>query len=47
LTVRLGVEWGPLDRGRADVVGIGPEVRKQFSRRSAEIDADLETPRRI
>jgi conjugative relaxase-like TrwC/TraI family protein len=38
---RLGVEWGPLDRGRADVVGIGLEARREFSKRSAQIAADL------
>jgi conjugative relaxase-like TrwC/TraI family protein len=41
LRERLGVEWGPLDRGRADLVGIAPEVRRGFSRRSAAIAADL------
>jgi conjugative relaxase-like TrwC/TraI family protein len=41
LQERLGVEWGPLDRGRADLVGISPEVRRGFSRRSAAIAADL------
>jgi conjugative relaxase-like TrwC/TraI family protein len=41
LTERLGVEWGPLDRGRADVAGIGREVRGAFSRRSAQIEAHL------
>ena len=38
---RLGVEWGPLDRGRADLVGIGKEARREFSKRSAQIAADL------
>jgi conjugative relaxase-like TrwC/TraI family protein len=41
LRERLGVEWGPLDRGRADLVGIGPEVRRAFSRRSTAIANDL------
>jgi conjugative relaxase-like TrwC/TraI family protein len=41
LQERLGVEWGPLDRGRADLVGIAPDVRRGFSRRSAAIAADL------
>ncbi|HTZ07785.1 MAG TPA: MobF family relaxase, partial [Acidimicrobiales bacterium] len=41
LTSRLGVGWGPLRRGRADVAGIGPEVRAAFSRRSAAIAAHL------
>ena len=43
LRTRLGVEWGPLDRGRADLVGIGAEVRRGFSQRSAAIEADLAT----
>jgi conjugative relaxase-like TrwC/TraI family protein len=43
LRVRLGVEWGPLDRGRADLVGINPEVRRGFSQRVAAIEADLAT----
>jgi conjugative relaxase-like TrwC/TraI family protein len=38
---RLGVEWGPLDRGRADLVGINSEVRRGFSQRAAAIEADL------
>jgi conjugative relaxase-like TrwC/TraI family protein len=43
LRVRLRVEWGPLDRGRADLAGIGPEVRRGFSQRSAAIQNDLAT----
>lgn len=41
LTARLGVAWGPLDRGRGDVVGIGLEARRAFSQRSAAIAAHL------
>ncbi len=41
LTRRLGVEWGQIDRGRADIVGIGPEVRHEFSTRSAAIASHL------
>jgi len=37
LTARLGVTWGPLDRGRADVAGIGTEAVRAFSRRAAAI----------
>jgi conjugative relaxase-like TrwC/TraI family protein len=47
LRERLGVEWGHLDRGRADLVGIGPEVRREFSRRSTEIAADLSESGRV
>ena len=41
LTTRLGVAWGRLDRGRADIAGIGPEARREFSTRSAQIGAHL------
>jgi conjugative relaxase-like TrwC/TraI family protein len=41
LTSRLGVAWEPLDRGRADVAGIGPEARRAFSVRSTQIAAHL------
>ncbi len=41
LTEALGVAWGPLAHGRADVAGISPEVRRAFSRRSEEIAAHL------
>jgi conjugative relaxase-like TrwC/TraI family protein len=41
LRARLGVEWGPLDRGRADLAGISSEVRRGFSQRAAAIEADL------
>jgi hypothetical protein len=35
------VTWEPLVRGRADVSGIGPDARRAFSRRSAEIAGHL------
>jgi conjugative relaxase-like TrwC/TraI family protein len=41
LTRRLGVEWEPLDRGRADVEGIGPEVRRAFSTRAQQVQSHL------
>jgi len=41
LTSALGVVWEPLDRGRADVTGIGLEARREFSRRSAAIAVTL------
>jgi len=37
LTRRLGVAWTLPDRGRADIAGIGPEARREFSRRAAQI----------
>ena len=42
LSASLGVDWGPLVGGRADVAGVGEEARQAFSRRSAEIAAHLE-----
>jgi conjugative relaxase-like TrwC/TraI family protein len=41
LTGTLGVEWGPLSRGRADVKGVEVEVRRAFSQRAAAIARDL------
>jgi conjugative relaxase-like TrwC/TraI family protein len=41
LTRRLGVAWEPPTRGRADIAGIGPEVRQVFSQRAAAIRAHL------
>jgi conjugative relaxase-like TrwC/TraI family protein len=41
LTASTGVVWGPLAHGRADIAGIGPDVRAAFSRRAAEIAAHL------
>jgi len=41
LSRRLGVAWGPTDRGRADIDGIGPEARREFSRRAADIYAHM------
>ena len=37
LTTRLGVAWGPLDRGRADVAGIGGDAVRAFLRRATAI----------
>jgi conjugative relaxase-like TrwC/TraI family protein len=37
LTRRLGVAWNLPDRGRADIAGIGPEARREFSRRATQI----------
>jgi conjugative relaxase-like TrwC/TraI family protein len=41
LSRRLGVSWDPPDRGRADIAGIGPHVRREFSRRAAAIAVHL------
>jgi conjugative relaxase-like TrwC/TraI family protein len=42
LTRRLGVEWEVPRRGIAELVWVSPEVRRSFSRRRAEIVAELE-----
>lgn len=41
LSRTLGVAWEPLDRGRAEIAGVGAELRRAFSRRSAAIAAHL------
>jgi len=38
LTRRLGVEWGPVHRGQADLAGIPPGVLRAFSRRRVELE---------
>jgi len=38
LTRRLGVEWGPVHRGQADLAGIPTKVLRAFSRRRAELE---------
>jgi conjugative relaxase-like TrwC/TraI family protein len=42
LTRRLGVAWDTADRGRADIAGIAPEARREFSRRAAQIAEHLD-----
>ena len=41
LTRELGFEWGPVRNGIADVDGVPPAVRRAFSRRRAEIEAEM------
>ena len=41
LTARLGVAFEPLQGGRADVAGIGVDVRRAFSQRAAAIAEHL------
>jgi conjugative relaxase-like TrwC/TraI family protein len=41
LTGTVGVEWSPVRRGIAEVVGVPRDVMRAFSRRRAEIDAAL------
>src|SRR4051794_21534856 len=42
LTRELGVAWGPVRNGIADVDGVPAPVLRAFSRRRAEIEAELE-----
>ena len=41
LTRTIGVEWTPVSRGIAEIVGVPRPVLRAFSRRKAEIDAAL------
>ena len=42
LTRRLGVEWGPVRKGIAEMAGMPRSALRAFSRRRAEIEAQLE-----
>lgn len=42
LTRRLGVEWTPVRNGVAEIDGIPATVRRAFSRRRTEIEAELQ-----
>src|SRR3954470_7383415 len=42
LTRELGLAWGPVRNGIADVDGVPPKVLRAFSRRRADIEAELE-----
>jgi conjugative relaxase-like TrwC/TraI family protein len=41
LTRALGFEWETVRNGIADVAGVSPEVRRAFSRRRVEIEAEM------
>jgi conjugative relaxase-like TrwC/TraI family protein len=41
LTRELGIQWGPIDRGVAEIVGVPKEVCREFSTRRAQIEARL------
>jgi conjugative relaxase-like TrwC/TraI family protein len=43
MTRTLGVEWSPIRRGIAEVIGVPRAVTKAFSRRRVEIEAALAT----
>ena len=42
LTRTLGVGWGPVRRGVAEITGIGKPLRKEFSTRRQDIEDELE-----
>ncbi len=42
LTVALGVEWGPIHKGAADIIGIPDELCALFSTRRQEIQDELD-----
>ncbi len=41
LTRRLGVDWGPVHKGAAEIVGVPPELCELFSTRRREIEDEL------
>ena len=45
LTETLGVEWEPVQRGVAEISGVGDDVMVHFSRRSVEIRSSSRGPR--
>jgi len=42
LTEQLGVSWGPVRKGIADIEGIDPALLERFSKRRKQIEAELE-----
>ena len=42
LTRELGVDWTPVRNGIAEIAGVPPSVLRAFSRRRADIEAELE-----
>ena len=44
LTERLGVDWGPVHHGAADLAGVDPAAIESFSKRTAQINAALAAP---
>ncbi|MGH9225018.1 MAG: MobF family relaxase, partial [Acidimicrobiales bacterium] len=41
LTTRLGVSWGPVTEGHADIVGVPATLLQEFSKRSEQVEAAL------
>ncbi|MEX2626509.1 MAG: MobF family relaxase, partial [Ilumatobacteraceae bacterium] len=41
LTQRLGIEWGPVENGIADIAAVPPDVLRHFSKRRAQIEEQL------
>ncbi|MGN6334031.1 MAG: MobF family relaxase [Motilibacteraceae bacterium] len=42
LTTRLGVAWTPVRRGHAEVAGVPVPLRRMFSKRRQQVEAELE-----
>jgi len=42
LTHRFGVSWGPIVKGQAEITGVGPELLEVFSKRAAQVAAELD-----
>lgn len=42
LTRTLGVQWGPVRNGQAEIAGLPPELLRLFSKRRQQIEAQLE-----
>ncbi len=43
IATRLGVGWGPVTKGAADIVGVDPKLLRLFATRRADIKAELNT----
>lgn len=41
LTARLGLSWGPMDKGHADIEGVPSGLAELFSKRTAQVEAAL------
>ena len=41
LTHRLGVEWGEIEGGQADIIGVSKPLRDLFSERSGQVETHL------
>ncbi|MGH9154549.1 MAG: MobF family relaxase, partial [Acidimicrobiales bacterium] len=41
LTTRLGLSWGPVTEGHADIIGVPAALLQEFSKRSEQVEAAL------